>query len=89
MSEQQHPSTPAVRITYCAPCGYLSQATSLAERLLFEFEERLSGGVALIPGRDGIFEVRHGDRLLFSKRQTGRFPAEGEIEDMLGEAMGR
>ena len=37
----------------------------------------------LIKGRDGVFEVRLGDELIFSKRATGRFPSPGEVEDLL------
>ena len=35
--------------------------------------------VELIKGSGGVFDVRRGNELLFSKRQLGRFPAEGEI----------
>jgi selenoprotein W-related protein len=35
--------------------------------------------VRLIPGSGGVFEVRNGQQLLFSKRQLRRFPNEGEI----------
>jgi selenoprotein W-related protein len=35
--------------------------------------------VRLIPSGGGVFEVRDGQRLLFSKRQLGRFPNEGEV----------
>jgi selenoprotein W-related protein len=35
--------------------------------------------VRLIPGSGGVFEVRNGQQLLFSKRQLGRFPNEGEV----------
>ena len=33
----------------------------------------------LIPSGGGVFEVRNGNDLVFSKRQLGRFPADGEI----------
>jgi selenoprotein W-related protein len=41
------------------------------------------GDVALIKSSGGVFEVRNGDQLLFSKRQLGRFPEPGEIEQKL------
>lgn len=33
----------------------------------------------LVPGRGGVFEVWAGDRLIFSKKQLGRFPTAEEI----------
>jgi selenoprotein W-related protein len=35
--------------------------------------------VRLIPSSGGVFEVRNGQQLLFSKRRLGRFPEEGEV----------
>jgi len=37
----------------------------------------------LIKGRDGVFEVRLGDELIYSKSDTGRFPEGGEVEALL------
>ena len=34
----------------------------------------------LIKGRDGVFEVKLDDELVYSKRATGRFPDAGEVE---------
>ena len=44
---------------------------------------RFGQEVDLIKGRDGVFEVRVGEQLAFSKRQTGRFPEPGEVETTL------
>ena len=35
--------------------------------------------VELIPSSGGVFEVRSGSQLVYSKRQLGRFPEEGEV----------
>ena len=35
--------------------------------------------VELIPSSGGVFEVRSAHELIFSKRQLGRFPEEGEV----------
>lgn len=40
--------------------------------------------VELIKGSGGVFEVRSGGQLIFSKRQLGRFPEPGELERALG-----
>ncbi|MGO9062535.1 MAG: Rdx family protein [Candidatus Binataceae bacterium] len=37
----------------------------------------------LKPGRVGQFDVVVAGRLLFSKKQTGRFPGPGEVEERL------
>jgi selT/selW/selH-like putative selenoprotein len=34
----------------------------------------------LIKGKDGVFEIEVDGRLVFSKRQIGRFPNPGEVE---------
>ena len=48
-------------------------------------EQALGVRPTLIKGRGGIFEVRHGQELVFSKREAGRFPVPGEVLRMLGE----
>ncbi len=39
--------------------------------------------VALIAGANGVFEISVDNRLVFSKKKTGRFPEEGEIVGLL------
>ena len=39
--------------------------------------------VRLIEGSGGVFEVRNGEQIIFSKRQLGRFPEEGEVARQL------
>lgn len=48
-------------------------------------ERELGVRPTLIRGRGGVFEVRHGQELVFSKREAGRFPMPGEVLRMLGE----
>jgi selT/selW/selH-like putative selenoprotein len=50
--------------------------------------ERLGVQPELIEGRNGVFEIHLDGQPMFSKRQLGRFPAEGEIEDLLSEKLG-
>jgi len=42
----------------------------------------------IVPGSGGVFEVTMGDRHLFSKEATGRFPEENEVEHQLGHILG-
>ncbi len=36
--------------------------------------------VQLVKGRGGVFEITIDDKLVFSKKQLGRFPTDQEIE---------
>ena len=37
----------------------------------------------IIPSSDGVFEITIGDKLIFSKKELGRFPEENEIEEIV------
>lgn len=39
--------------------------------------------VELIKSKGGAFEIRHDDKLVYSKLETGRFPSHEEIIDAL------
>ena len=41
----------------------------------------------MIKGRGGVFEVTWGNDVLFSKRQTGRFPRPDEVEMVVGQRL--
>ncbi|RIL04692.1 MAG: selenoprotein [Proteobacteria bacterium] len=72
----------AVSITYCTQCRWLLRAAWLAQELLGTFEADLTG-VTLVPGRGGVFEVRVGDELVFSRRAAGRFPEAAELKRLV------
>lgn len=78
------PAGDTVRIEYCVSCGFLGQATSLANSVLNDFAERLPGGVIVVAGEEGSFEVYLNDRLLFSMLDLARFPNRDEVESKLG-----
>jgi predicted Rdx family selenoprotein len=48
-------------------------------------ESKLGVKVELKPGRMGQFDVVVAGRLLFSKKQTGRFPGLGEVEERIAQ----
>lgn len=50
----------------------------MAEELASTFAGQL-GAIVLVPSSGGVFEVTAGERVLFSKRATGRFPEPGEV----------
>jgi selT/selW/selH-like putative selenoprotein len=42
-----------------------------------------------VKGSGGVFEVTADGELIFSKKQAGRFPAPGEVEDALAAIIAR
>ena len=70
---------PRIDIEYCTQCRWLLRAAWLAQELLTTFEQEI-GGVMLIPGSGGVFEIRQGDLVLWSRKQEGRFPEAKEIK---------
>ncbi len=54
----------------------------MAQELLITFEEDV-GGVTLIPGSGGVFEVRVGERVMWSRVRAGRFPELKELKQLL------
>ena len=64
---------PRVEIVYCRQCRWLMRAAWMGQELLTTFEEDL-GEVALIPGTGGIFEVRVGGTVIWSRKVEGGFP---------------
>jgi selenoprotein W-related protein len=74
--------TPRLEIEYCRQCRWLLRAAWLAQELLTTFEKEL-GEVALVPGTNGIFEVRLEGEMLFSRREHGRFPESKEVKQLV------
>jgi len=42
--------------------------------------ERSSADVELVKGHGGVFEISRDGKLVFSKKQLGRFPSDEEID---------
>ena len=70
---------PRISIRYCTQCRWLLRAAWLAQELLTTFEQEL-GEVALQPGTGGVFEIRIGDELIWSRKQEGCFPEAKEVK---------
>lgn len=73
---------PEMEIEYCRQCRWLLRAGWMAQELLTTFEDEL-GGVKLVPGSGGVFEVRVNGDVLWSRKSEGRFPELKEIKQRL------
>jgi selenoprotein W-related protein len=75
-------SLPEVEIEYCRQCRWMLRAAWMAQELLVTFEAEL-GGVTLRPGMGGIFEVRVGGEIVWSRKAEGRFPEMKELKQLI------
>ena len=71
-----------IEIVYCRQCRWLLRSVWMAQELLTTFEDDLTE-VALRPGTGGIFEVRVGDTLIWSRKEKGRFPDIPELKQLV------
>jgi selenoprotein W-related protein len=71
-----------IEITYCTQCRWLLRAAWLAQELLMTFEQDLES-VALKPGTGGIFDITLNQRLIFSRKEAGRFPEVKEVKQLV------
>ena len=76
-------------ITYCQPCGHQPRAVELVNQLLSSYgmplNKRLS--IALKPSDGGIFDIMLDGKLIFSRKQEGRFPTVEEIKKQIEPAL--
>jgi selenoprotein W-related protein len=73
---------PRIEIEYCTQCRWLLRAAWMAQELLTTFESEL-GGVTLVPGSGGVFEVRVDGLTLWSRAERGRFPEIKELKQLV------
>lgn len=69
----------ATQILYCGICGHKPRMENLAASLKAKFGEIVNAKVGLL----GQFDVIVDGRLVFSRSKTGRFPADGEVEEIV------
>lgn len=75
-----------VEIEYCTQCRWMLRAAWMAQELLSTFEGEIAE-VALIPGSGGIFEVRAGGQVLWSRHARKRFPEIKELKQVVRDAV--
>lgn len=68
-----------IEIEYCGKWNYLPSAASLAAELKESFDVEAT----LIEGGGGVFTVEVDGKLIYSKKETGRFPDKGEVTKLL------
>lgn len=74
-----------LEITYCQPCGHQARAVEMVSQLLASYGMPLNKKltVALKPSDSGIFDVALDGKLIFSRKQEGRFPTVDEIKKQI------
>jgi selT/selW/selH-like putative selenoprotein len=68
-----------ISIEYCMQWNYEPKAFSLKESIQRQFGIEAE----LIEGSGGVFDVNFNNSLIFSKKKSGRFPNENEVEDLI------
>lgn len=80
------PARPQITIAYCTQCNWLLRSAWMAQELLSTFGEDL-GGVTLIPGHGGIFEIHVDGALIWERKRDGGFPdvkaLKGRVRDLI------
>lgn len=76
------PPRPRLEIEYCTQCRWLMRAAWMAQELLTTFEAEL-GGVTLVPGTGGVFEVRTDGAVIWSRKEQDRFPDIKELKQLV------
>lgn len=76
------PNQHHLEIEYCTQCRWLLRAAWLAQEILTTFEAGI-GRVSLVPGSGGIFEVRLNGEIIFSRKESERFPEAKEIKQLV------
>ena len=68
-----------IKITYCSVWNYQPRAAGLAD--LIKKETGITP--ELIPGSNGIYDIKADNAMLYSKHETGNFPDEADIIDRI------
>ena len=73
---------PVITIEYCTQCKWLLRAAYFAQELLTTFEQE-AGGVMLVPGLGGVFDVRVEGAVVWSRAERQGFPDIKELKQIV------
>ena len=73
---------PMLSIAYCTQCNWLLRSAWMAQEVLSTFGGDL-GGITLIPGTGGIFEIRLDGALIWERKRDGGFPDVKVLKQMV------
>ncbi|MBD8487126.1 SelT/SelW/SelH family protein [Echinicola sp. CAU 1574] len=71
-----------VEIHYCTQCRWMLRAAWMGQELLTTFEQELAA-LTLKPGTGGVFEIRANGKLIWSRKEKGRFPEITELKQLV------
>lgn len=71
-----------VEIRYCTKCRWLMRAAWMAQELLTTFDEEIDE-LSLQPGVGGVFEILADSKLIWSRKEAGRFPEITELKQLV------
>lgn len=77
---------PKITIEYCTQCNWMLRATWMAQELLTTFIEEI-GEVSLKPGVGGIYRIYAEKKVLFDRKDAGRFPDIKELKQIVRDAI--
>ena len=78
--------TNKIEIKYCSKCRWLLRSTWMAQEILTTFEEEVNE-LSLLPGTGGIFEIIANGRVIWSRKEMGRFPEIIELKQCVRNAI--
>ena len=76
-----------ISIEYCVPCDYSEYALATAGELIKNYQHVIDE-LTFKMGSKGVFEVKAGGEVLFSKKALGRHPRPGEVLQAFQELIG-
>ena len=75
-----------IKLEFCIVWNYTPRAVSTVEDILEKYGKDVTS-IDLIPGTGGVFELYVDEVLIYSKLETGRHTNEGEILQLMENAL--
>ena len=71
-----------VEIHYCTQCRWLLRAAWMAQELLTTFTQDITE-LSLCPGEGGVFQVIANGKVVWCRKDAGRFPEITELKQLI------